>query len=79
MPGWLADHRVALTGCDTWSYGPYPPESPDVPFASRSGSTSATAWSSWRTSGWPTPPATTSANSCSSFPTPDCAGRGRNR
>ena len=34
MPGWLADHRVALTGCDTWSYGPYPPESPDVPFAS---------------------------------------------
>jgi kynurenine formamidase len=30
---WLADHRVALTGCDTWSYGPYPPESPDEPFA----------------------------------------------
>jgi kynurenine formamidase len=29
---WLADHHVALTGCDTWSYGPYPPESPDQPF-----------------------------------------------
>src|SRR5437868_8990105 len=22
---WLADQRVALTGCDTWSYGPVPP------------------------------------------------------
>jgi kynurenine formamidase len=22
---WLADHGVALTGCDTWSYGPVPP------------------------------------------------------
>jgi hypothetical protein len=21
IPGWLADHRVALTGCDTWSFG----------------------------------------------------------
>jgi kynurenine formamidase len=30
---WLAGHRVALTGCDTWSYGPYPPEDPDEPFA----------------------------------------------
>jgi kynurenine formamidase len=30
---WLAGHRVALTGCDTWSYGPYPPEQPDRPFA----------------------------------------------
>ena len=30
---WLADHRVALTGCDTWSFGPYPPENPDAPFA----------------------------------------------
>jgi kynurenine formamidase len=29
---WLADHRVALTGCDTWSFGPYPPEDPDEPF-----------------------------------------------
>jgi hypothetical protein len=33
IAGWLADHRVALTGCDTWSFGPYPPESPDVSFA----------------------------------------------
>ena len=29
---WLADHRVALTGCDTWSFGPYPPEDPHEPF-----------------------------------------------
>jgi kynurenine formamidase len=29
---WLAGHRVALTGCDTWSFGPYPPEDPDEPF-----------------------------------------------
>jgi kynurenine formamidase len=29
---WLADHRVALTGCDTWSYGPVPAEDPDRPF-----------------------------------------------
>jgi kynurenine formamidase len=29
---WLAAHRVALTGCDTWSFGPYPPEDPDAPF-----------------------------------------------
>ena len=29
---WLADRRVALTGCDTWSYGPVPPEDPDRPF-----------------------------------------------
>ncbi len=29
---WLADHQVALTGCDTWSFGPYPPERPDEPF-----------------------------------------------
>jgi kynurenine formamidase len=33
MAGWLADRRVAPTGCDTWSFDPYPPESPDVPFA----------------------------------------------
>ena len=31
-PSWLADHRVALTGCDTWSYGPVPAEDPDEPF-----------------------------------------------
>src|SRR5262245_25317561 len=29
---WLAEHRVALTGCDTWSFGPYPPEEPAEPF-----------------------------------------------
>ena len=25
---WLVDHQVALTGCDTWSYGPLPPRIP---------------------------------------------------
>jgi kynurenine formamidase len=30
---WLADHQVALTGCDTWSYGPYPAEGLKEPFA----------------------------------------------
>ena len=29
---WLADREVALTGCDTWSYGPVPAEDPDRPF-----------------------------------------------
>jgi kynurenine formamidase len=29
---WLADHQVALTGCDTWSYGPVPAEDPNRPF-----------------------------------------------
>jgi kynurenine formamidase len=29
---WLAEQRIALTGCDTWSYGAYPPENPDEPF-----------------------------------------------
>jgi kynurenine formamidase len=29
---WLADRHVALTGCDTWSYGPVPPEDPERPF-----------------------------------------------
>jgi kynurenine formamidase len=29
---WLADHRVAITGCDTWSYGPVPAEDPQQPF-----------------------------------------------
>jgi kynurenine formamidase len=29
---WLADQRVALTGCDTGSYGPYPAEDPNEPF-----------------------------------------------
>ena len=29
---WLAEHGVALTGCDTWSYGPVPAEHPGRPF-----------------------------------------------
>ena len=29
---WLADRRVALTGADTWSYGPVPAEDPNRPF-----------------------------------------------
>jgi kynurenine formamidase len=29
---WLAGRGVALTGCDTWSYGPVPPEDPARPF-----------------------------------------------
>ena len=29
---WLVDHEVALTGCDTWSYGPVPAEDPLRPF-----------------------------------------------
>lgn len=29
---WLAEHRVALAGCDTWSFGPVPPEDPNRPF-----------------------------------------------
>jgi kynurenine formamidase len=28
----LADRGVAVTGCDTWSYGPVPAEHPDRPF-----------------------------------------------
>ena len=32
LAGWLAEHRIALTGCDTWSYGPVPPEDPAEPF-----------------------------------------------
>ena len=33
LAGWLADHGVTVTGCDTWSYGPVPAEHPDEPFA----------------------------------------------
>ena len=29
---WLVDRGVALTGCDTWSYGPVPAEDPSRPF-----------------------------------------------
>jgi kynurenine formamidase len=32
LAAWLAERRVAITGCDTWSYGPVPPEDPDEPF-----------------------------------------------
>jgi kynurenine formamidase len=32
LAGWLAERGVALTGCDTWSYGPVPAEDPDRPF-----------------------------------------------
>lgn len=32
LAAWLCDHGVALTGCDTWSYGPIPPEDPARPF-----------------------------------------------
>ncbi len=32
LAGWLADSGVALTGCDTWSYGPVPAENPERPF-----------------------------------------------
>jgi kynurenine formamidase len=29
---WLVEHGVALSGCDTWSYGPVPAEHRDRPF-----------------------------------------------
>ena len=32
MVDWLAESRVALVGCDTWSFGPVPPENPSRPF-----------------------------------------------
>jgi hypothetical protein len=32
LGGWLAERGVALTGRDTWSYGPVPAEDPDRPF-----------------------------------------------
>jgi kynurenine formamidase len=32
LASWLVERRVALTGCDTWSYGPVPPEDPARPF-----------------------------------------------
>jgi kynurenine formamidase len=32
LAAWLAEHGVALTGCDTWSYGPVPAEDPARPF-----------------------------------------------
>jgi kynurenine formamidase len=32
LAAWLVEHGVALTGCDTWSYGPVPAEDPARPF-----------------------------------------------
>src|SRR5436190_4888621 len=32
LAAWLVDRGVALTGCDTWSYGPVPSEDPARPF-----------------------------------------------
>jgi kynurenine formamidase len=32
LASWLAERGVALTGCDTWSYGPVPAEDPSRPF-----------------------------------------------
>jgi kynurenine formamidase len=32
LASWLVERGVVLTGCDTWSYGPVPPEDPDEPF-----------------------------------------------
>jgi kynurenine formamidase len=32
VAAWLVERGVALTGCDTWSYGPVPPEDPAEPF-----------------------------------------------
>jgi kynurenine formamidase len=29
LAGWLVERGVALTGCDTWSYGPIPAEDPN--------------------------------------------------
>lgn len=29
---WLVENGVAITGCDTWSFGPVPPEDPEQPF-----------------------------------------------
>lgn len=33
LASWLVERGVALTGCDTWSYGPVPPENPAERFA----------------------------------------------
>jgi kynurenine formamidase len=32
LGAWLAARRIALTGCDAWSYGPYPAEDEQAPF-----------------------------------------------
>jgi kynurenine formamidase len=32
LAAWLVERGVAITGCDTWSYGPVPAEDPERPF-----------------------------------------------
>lgn len=32
LAAWLVDRGIALSGCDTWSFGPVPPEDPRQPF-----------------------------------------------
>jgi kynurenine formamidase len=32
LAAWLAEQRIAVTGCDTWSYGPVPAEDSSEPF-----------------------------------------------
>lgn len=32
LAAWLVERRISLTGCDTWSFGPVPPENPNRPF-----------------------------------------------
>ncbi len=32
LAAWLVEQGIALTGCDTWSFGPVPPEDPLQPF-----------------------------------------------
>ena len=32
LANWIVEREVALTGCDTWSYGPFPAEDPGRPF-----------------------------------------------
>ncbi|HEU0024024.1 MAG TPA: cyclase family protein [Thermoleophilaceae bacterium] len=32
LAAWIVERGIALTGCDTWSYGPVPAEDPDRPF-----------------------------------------------
>lgn len=32
VASWLYDRRVAITGADTWSFGPVPGEDPERPF-----------------------------------------------
>jgi kynurenine formamidase len=32
LAAWMAERGIALTGCDTWSYGPVPAEDPNRPF-----------------------------------------------